>query len=77
MTKQRFCEICKGEISAERIEALPDTRRCVQCARTREAQGDPEFDIIASQTQLGKERSLKKNYGDVTIRKRRRAPRDS
>jgi len=74
--KQRFCEICKAEISAERIEALPDTRRCSSCARTQEAKGNPEFDLLVSQTQLGKVGSLKKNYGDVTVKKRRRRQGD-
>jgi len=68
----RFCEICKAEISAERVEALPDTRRCSNCARSQEAKGNPEFDLLVSQTQLGKVGSLKKNYGDVTVQKRRR-----
>jgi RNA polymerase-binding transcription factor DksA len=27
------CEQCGGEIGAERLAALPDTRRCVDCAR--------------------------------------------
>jgi RNA polymerase-binding transcription factor DksA len=68
----RFCEICKAEIAAERVEALPDTRRCSDCARFQEAKGNPEFDLLVSQTQLGKVGSLKKNYGDVTVQKRRR-----
>jgi hypothetical protein len=70
--KQRFCEICKAEILAERVEALPDTRRCSNCARAQEAKGNPEFDLLVSQSQLGKVGSLKKNYGDVTVKKRRR-----
>jgi RNA polymerase-binding transcription factor DksA len=74
--KQRFCEICKAEISSERIEVLPDTRRCSNCARTQEAKGNPEFDLLVSQTQLGKAGSLKKNYGDVTVKKRRRKQGD-
>ena len=65
----RFCEICKAEISAERVEALPDTRRCSDCARSQEAKGNPEFDLLVSQTQLGKVGSLKKNYGDVTVQR--------
>jgi RNA polymerase-binding transcription factor DksA len=70
--KQRFCEICKVEIAPERVEALPDTRRCTSCARAQEAKGNPEFDLLVSQSQLGKVGSLKKNYGDVTVQKRRR-----
>jgi RNA polymerase-binding transcription factor DksA len=70
--KRRFCELCKAEISTERIEAIPETRRCVQCAHSQESKGNPEFDLLISQTQLGKTNSLKKNYGDVTVQKRRR-----
>jgi RNA polymerase-binding transcription factor DksA len=70
--KQRFCEICKVEIDPERVEVLPDTRRCTNCARSQEAKGNPEFDLLVSQSQLGKVGSLKKNYGDVTVHKRRR-----
>jgi hypothetical protein len=51
---------------------LPDTRRCTNCARSQEAKGNPEFDLLVSQSQLGKVGSLKKNYGDVTVQKRRR-----
>jgi|HubBroStandDraft_6_1064221.scaffolds.fasta_scaffold09665_4 RNA polymerase-binding transcription factor DksA len=74
--KQRFCEICKAEILPERVEALPDTRRCTNCARSQEARGNPEFDLLVSQSQLGKVGSLKKNYGDVTVQKRRRGSGD-
>ena len=71
--KQRFCEICKAEILAERVEALPDTRRCSNCARSQEAKGNPEFDLLVSQSQLGKVgQPQEENYGDVTVQKRRR-----
>lgn len=33
-----LCEICKCEIPAERLSALPDTTRCVVCVK---AAGDP------------------------------------
>ena len=29
------CELCGKAISAERLEALPETKRCVKCARRR------------------------------------------
>ena len=74
--EKRFCEICKAEILPERVEALPDTRRCTNCARSQEARGNPEFDLLVSQSQLGKVGSLKKNYGDVTVQKRRRGSGD-
>ena len=28
----RFCQRCKTEIPAERVEVLPDTRLCVKCS---------------------------------------------
>ena len=30
---ERSCEICGRVIPPERLEALPETRRCVECAR--------------------------------------------
>lgn len=30
---RRKCEICGKPISAERMALLPDTKRCVDCAR--------------------------------------------
>ena len=29
---ERACEICGKAIPAERLEALPETKRCVECA---------------------------------------------
>ena len=66
--KRRFCARCKVEIPAERIEALPDTRLCIKCST--EVGG--EFDILVSRVRTSKPGSLKKNYGDVEIEKRRR-----
>lgn len=31
----RLCEICGNEIAPERLEILPDTQRCVDCAREK------------------------------------------
>jgi reverse gyrase len=64
----RHCERCGGEIPAERIEAMPETRICVGCSR--EIGG--EFEVRMVQTSLGKTGSLKKNYGDVSIVKKRK-----
>jgi hypothetical protein len=66
--KQRRCARCQAEIPAERLEALPETRVCVACSR---AIGG-EFEVTAVSENLAKSGSLKKNYGGVTIRKRRR-----
>ncbi|NLJ24717.1 MAG: hypothetical protein GX354_04725 [Firmicutes bacterium] len=30
---QRYCELCGKLIPQERLDALPQTRRCVDCAR--------------------------------------------
>jgi Prokaryotic dksA/traR C4-type zinc finger len=42
-----LCEICRQPIAAERLEALPDVRRCVACQGKAEAAGgdveEPEF----------------------------------
>jgi hypothetical protein len=70
--KQRFCSRCKTEIPAERIEAIPETRICVKCS----ADVGGEFELVFEDESLGKAGSLKKNYGSVTVRKRRRELRD-
>lgn len=66
--KHRFCARCRAEIPSERIEALPETRLCIECST---AVGN-EFDIEITQENLAKTNSLKKNYGSISIKKRRR-----
>jgi hypothetical protein len=66
--KQRWCARCKAEIPAERAEALPEARLCLQCSQ--EVGG--EFEIRFTQENLSKPGSLKKNYGGVNIQKKRR-----
>ncbi len=68
MAKQRWCQRCKAEIPAERIEALPDTRVCVKCSQ----EIGSEFDLSVSQEKLSKAGSLKKNYGGVSVTKHRK-----
>jgi len=69
--EKRLCERCRVEIPAARLEALPETRLCVKCSQ--EVGG--EFEIIVVLGSLGKQGSLKKNYGDAeVIRRRRRLP---
>jgi len=46
----------------------PETQLCIQCST---AVGS-DFERIATQTSLGKDGSLKKNYGDFNVKKRRR-----
>ena len=64
----RPCVRCKAMIPDERIEALPETRLCVQCSQT--VGGD--FETVLVSENLGKAGSLKKNYGGVRLKKRRR-----
>lgn len=66
--KTRPCIRCKAEIPPERIEALPETRLCVKCSQ---AVGS-DFETTVTTENLAKTNSLKKNYGGVTQRKKRR-----
>lgn len=43
----RKCEICGGTIPSARLEALPDTKRCVECARKKGS------DIVARRSEIG------------------------
>ena len=70
--KQRFCSRCKDEIPVERIEIIPETRLCVKCS----AAVGGEFELIFQDESLGKVGSLKKNYGSVTVKKRRKDLKD-
>jgi hypothetical protein len=65
---KRFCARCKAEIPAERVEAMPETRVCVQCAQ---ALGGSEFDVVAVPVRGGKKESLKRLVSEYEIRKRR------
>jgi hypothetical protein len=69
-TKTRPCEICKRTIEAERVEAIPETRLCIEHARMIGKYGG-EFSVTATRESLGKAGSLKKNYGDVATHKTR------
>lgn len=67
--EKRQCERCDADIPAARVAALPGTWLCVECSE--EVGGD--FELIATQENLGKQGSLKLNYGGVsTITRRRR-----
>lgn len=66
--KRRFCARCRQEIPTERVAALPDTRLCIACSQSVGG----EFDLEVRQENLAKTNSLKKNYGGVEVRKRRR-----
>ena len=66
--KRRFCARCRVEIPPERVAALPDTRLCIDCSQNVGG----EFDLEIRQENLAKTNSLKKNYGGIEVRKRRR-----
>ena len=66
----RPCEICGQPIDPERIEVVPETRLCVQHAKMASKYGG-EFIVTGTQSSLGKVGSLKKNYGDIAIDKKR------
>lgn len=66
----RPCEVCGAPIDPERIDALPETRLCTEHAK-QIAKFGGEFLLTATQTSLGKDGSLKKNYGDVSVRQKR------
>jgi hypothetical protein len=68
--KSRPCEICGELIDPERIDVVPETRLCVEHAKMIGKYGG-EFIVIGTQASLGKSGSLKKNYGDVSIEKKR------
>lgn len=66
----RPCEVCGTPIDPERIDALPETRLCTEHAKQIGKYGG-EFLLTATQASLGKDGSLKKNYGDVSVRQKR------
>lgn len=67
----RQCTECNKLIPPARVKAMPGTWICVECSE--ELGG--EFVLVAKQENLAKEKSLKKNYGSVTVtRKRRQLP---
>ena len=68
--KTRPCEICGQPIDPERTEVLPETRLCSEHARMIGKYGG-EFIVTGTQTSLGKSGSLKKNYGDVAVDRKR------
>lgn len=61
----RVCEICGATIGEERLEAVPETRLCLEHAKAIQKYGG-EFRLTKRRVSLGKTDSLKKNYGDVT-----------
>ena len=68
--RMRYCEICKAVIDPERIEAIPDTRLCVEHGRQIQKHGG-EFVVSASQERTSKVGSLKHNYGGIATSRAR------
>ena len=66
----RPCEICGQPIDAERLEAVPETRLCIEHARKIEKHGN-EFKRKVGFERTSKDGSLKKNYGGVHTSKSR------
>lgn len=64
----RRCEICKRPIEAERVEAIGDTRLCLEHAR-QIARFGGEFILTATQERTSKAGSLKRNYGGIATEK--------
>ncbi|MCI0465373.1 MAG: hypothetical protein L0Z62_51290 [Gemmataceae bacterium] len=64
----RYCQLCKCEIPAERLEVMPETHLCVQCS----ARVGGEFELVAVRKNLGKQGSLKKGSEEVSVVKRRK-----
>ena len=65
----RPCARCGAEIPAERVEAIPETIVCVNCAREM---GGSEFVVVAVPVRTSKEGGMKINYGGYTTRKIRK-----
>lgn len=64
MANTRLCERCKKMIPPERLEAVPQSRLCVECSER--VGGDTT--LTAKDENLAKKESLKKNYGSVSAR---------
>lgn len=68
MAYPRPCERCGKEIPMERIEAMPETRVCVQCSRDIGG----EFTLRVVPENVGKTGSLKKNYASFGVERQRK-----
>jgi hypothetical protein len=66
----RPCEVCRELIDEERLEVLPETRLCTECAKKITKHGG-EFTVSSVADSLGKVGSLKKNYGGISTHKTR------
>ena len=69
-SKTRPCEICMKPSETERLEALPETRLCLEHAHKIKKHGG-EFVVTTRQERTSKAGSLKINYGGVSASMRR------
>jgi ribosomal protein L37AE/L43A len=68
VAEPRQCERCDATIPPARVRAMPETWLCIECSQ--EIGGD--FVYTATQENLAKAGSMKKNYGGISIKKQRR-----
>jgi hypothetical protein len=73
-TAPRYCKRCDEEIPKRRLEALPETRLCLQCSQ--EIGGD--YITVTIPEHTGKANSLKRNYGSWSVKRKLRtiAPKE-
>lgn len=64
----RPCEICKNLIEEERLEAVPETRLCIEHAKAIQKYGG-EYTLSGSYETTSKQGSLKLNYGGINVTK--------
>jgi hypothetical protein len=67
-SRPRHCQLCKQEIPQARLEAIPETRICVDCSK--KIGGEFQLELVPEN--LSKQGSLKKNYGSFDVKKSRR-----
>jgi ssDNA-binding Zn-finger/Zn-ribbon topoisomerase 1 len=51
---RRLCELCGKSISEDRIEALPNTTKCIECQSASERREDPVDDDLGSCPRCGR-----------------------
>ena len=71
-TRQRYCRVCKTQIPAERLEALPGTTMCVSCSAAKGGEKHARITVRS----VGKASSLKKTSTetDVVFKHKRMEP---
>jgi hypothetical protein len=62
----KLCRICGAAIPERRLQAMPETRVCIECSR--EIGGEFELEVTISST--GKAGSLKKTGQSVSVKRK-------